>query len=274
LCILLALAFTLLAVSPAHAQGAPLNPLKARLQAGQPALGMLVSMPSVPVAQILSRTGLDWLFIDMEHGAIDLPSMQAMIAATQGTGCIPLVRVGAIDPVPVKPVLDAGAFGVIFPMVKTAEEARLAAQSVRYPPAGIRGVGPHTAPARWGLSAIDYIRQANDHVMAVLLIETQEALQNLEAILAVPGIDAAIIAPFDLSASFSLPGQITHPDVQAAIAKAEQTILKSGVSLGGLALTTERANALIAKGYRLILLTTDGSLLREGTRAMLEGIRR
>jgi len=274
LLLLLLLALTLLLSYSAHAQSAALNPVKARLKAGGTSLGIIVSIPSAPVAQILARTGIDWIWIDMEHAAIDLASMHALIAATQGTGVVPLVRVGITDPVPVKPVLDAGAMGVIFPMIKSVEDAKLAVASTLYPPAGIRGVGPHTAPARWGLSPREYLARANENILTVLLVETQEALKNLDAILAVPGIDVAMIAPMDLSASFGKPGQFNDPEIAAAIAQAEQTILKSKVALGGLALSAERANHLLAQGYRFLLLTTDGALLRSGAEAMLQGIQR
>jgi 4-hydroxy-2-oxoheptanedioate aldolase len=259
----------------AWGQGAPpLNPLKERIRAGHVVLGAIAVTPSVPVAQVLARAGLDWLFIDLEHGPIDLPTAQAMVAATQGTSTVPLVRVAKIDPVLAKPALDIGAFGIVFPMARTAEDARLALASVRYPPEGVRGVGPSLAAARWGMSIPDYLRQANEHMLTVLLIEQREAVDNIDAILAVPGIDVAFIAPFDLSASLGHPGQLDHPEVQAAIARVEAAVTGSGVALGGIGLNVERTNALIRKGYRVIVLASDVGLLQGAVGEMLKGIRR
>jgi 4-hydroxy-2-oxoheptanedioate aldolase len=245
------------------------NPVKARLKAGKPALGLLLTFPSVPVAQTVARSGFDWIFIDREHGPIDIATCQAMIAATQGTDCAPIVRVAKIDEVLAKPVLDAGAFGVIFPMVRTVEEAELAAASVRYPPVGIRGIGPMIAAVRWDLTVAEYIKQANREILCVLLIEHIDAVRNIDKILKVKGIDVAQIAPFDLSASMGRTGDLEHKDVTKAIQIAERAILKSGVTLGGLGQTTEKAKAMIAKGYLSIVMTSDVGLLQGAAKAMI-----
>jgi len=260
--------------APATAQQAPFNPLKAALSGKGATLGFIVGLPSAPVTQLLARAGPDWLWIDMEHGPLDLPTVQTMIMATQGTSVAPLVRVPVIDPVPVKQALDSGAYGVIFPMAKTADDVQRAVASTRYPPAGIRGVGPTMAAARWGMPVMEYVRRANDEVAVVILIEQVEALENLEAILAVPGIDVAFIAPFDLSASLGLPGQITHERVAAAIAHAEKTILASNVALGGLAFSPDKARELVARGYRFIMLGSEAMLLSRGAAQTLEAVRR
>jgi 4-hydroxy-2-oxoheptanedioate aldolase len=250
------------------------NPFKARLKAGKPAVGLLLTFPSVPVAQALARSGFDWVFIDREHGPIDIATCQAMIAATQGTDCAPIVRVGAIDEVLAKPVLDAGAFGVIFPMVRTVEEAKLAAAAVRYPPAGIRGIGPMIASVRWNLSVAEYIKQANREVQCILLIEHIDAVRNIDKILKVKGIDVAQIAPFDLSASMGHTGELEHKEVAKAIQIAERAILKSGVALGGLGQNVEKAKAMIARGYRSLVMTSDVGLMQGAAAAMLGPLRK
>lgn len=251
-----------------------MNPLKKRLQEGRAVLGFMITMPSVHVAQTLARTGADWLMIDLEHGAIDLPAVHAMIAATSGTPCTPVVRVPRPALWMAKPVLDSGAFGVVFPMVCSGEDAETAVQTVRYPPAGERGLGPSYAPARWGISAPDYIKTANDHLLTIVLIEHGEAIERLDEILAVPGIDVAVIAPNDLSGSLGVPGQRDHPDVLAAIAKSEERILPSKVALGGVATSPEDANRKIAQGYRWIVLAPDSGLLQAAAVAALKGIER
>jgi 4-hydroxy-2-oxoheptanedioate aldolase len=133
----------------AAAANTGINPLKARLAAGKPAVGLLVSMPSVHIAQVLAAAGFDWLFFDMEHGPIGIESAHAMITATSGSACAPVVRVPWNVHWLAKPVLDAGAMGIIFPMIRSAADAELAVRAVRYPPAGERGFGPFYAPARW-----------------------------------------------------------------------------------------------------------------------------
>ena len=249
------------------------NPLKARLAEGKPAIGILQSMPSPHLTQLLAYAGYDWIFCDMEHGPITIESAQAMITATKGTQTAPLVRVPWNLHWLVKPVLDSGAMGVIFPTIRTVEEAQAAVAAVRYPPVGVRGMGPHYAISRWGLSQQEYIDASDDNVMAVLLVEHRDAVEDIESIVAVPGIDAMVIAPYDLSASYGHRDGPNHPEVQAAIATVETAVLAAGVPLGGLAPKIEQARGMIEKGYQLILAGMDRDLIADGAKASLEGIR-
>ncbi len=230
-------------------------------------------MPSVHLVQTLAAAGLDWMFLDMEHGPIDFQATHAMIAATQGTACAPLVRVPEDNLAAARPVLDSGAFGIVFPMVRSAEDARRAQRYMHYPPRGERGVGPMYAPQRWGLSLQDYLAQANDHVATFVLIEHIDAVRNLDEILAVGGIDAALIAPFDLSASMGVPGQLQDPQVVAAVQEAEAKILASDAALGGLALSAEDANAKLERGYRVLILGYDVYLIQQAVGGLLGGIK-
>jgi 4-hydroxy-2-oxoheptanedioate aldolase len=252
----------------------PINPLKARLEAGKPAVGLLVSMPSVHVTQVLAATGFDWLFFDMEHGPIGIESAHAMIAATSGTSCAPIVRVAWNVPWLAKPALDAGAMGIIFPMIRSAAEAEQAVRAVRYPPAGERGFGPFYAPARFGLTMQTYADPADREILCILLIEHKDSIDDIDAILKVPGIDACLIAPFDLAMSYGYRDGPAHAEVQAAIERAERAILNSPVHLGGLAVTSELANAAIARGYRLILIGFDTMLLQRAAGEVLNAIDR
>jgi len=252
----------------------PINPLKARLEAGKPAVGLLVSMPSVHVTQVLAATGFDWLFFDMEHGPIGIESAHAMIAATSGTSCAPIVRVAWNVPWLAKPALDAGAMGIIFPMIRSAAEAEQAVRAVRYPPTGERGFGPFYAPARFGLTMQTYADPADREILCILLIEHMEAIDDIEAIVNVPGVDACLIAPFDLAMSYGYRDGPAHDEVQAAIERAERAILNSPVHLGGLAVTSDLANAAIARGYRLILIGFDTMLLQRAAGEVLNAIAR
>jgi 4-hydroxy-2-oxoheptanedioate aldolase len=249
------------------ADPAPINPMRAKLDAGEVVTGFMVTMPSVAMAQVLAASGADCLIIDMEHGPIDLATVHAMVAATQGTAATPIVRVPWTEHWLAKPVLDTGAMGVNFPMISTPGMARAAAAALRYPPDGVRGFAPSYAASRWGLSPPEYIARANREILNVITIEDAEAVRNLDAILAVPGIDVVAIASFDLSMSLGVPGQFDHPDVRALVAEAEAKVRHSGIPMGGVALTPEAARAKRAAGYRMLLAGFDVAMVDGAARA-------
>lgn len=250
------------------------NPLRARLATNEPAIGVLITMPSVHTTQVLAHAGFDWLFVDMEHGPIDIQSAHAIITATQGTGAAPIVRVPWNVHWLVKPVLDAGAMGVIFPMIRSAADAETAVRSLRYPPTGERGFGPFYASLRFGETMQSYPDVADREVVCVLLIEHKDAVDDIENIVAVAGLDACLIAPFDLAMSYGYRDGADHDEVRAAIARAERVILDAGIALGGLALTPEAANNMIGRGYRMILIGFDTTLLQRASAEVLDAIRR
>jgi len=214
--------------------------------------GTVCTIPSATVTQAIAASGVDMVVIDLEHGAVDYASAHAMIAATAGTDCAPLVRVAENSEVQVKRVLDLGAEGIVFPLINTAADTRRAVASLRYPPRGTRGFGPFLAQSRWQTTLPDYRADIEDHLVCCLLIETVEAVANIDDILAVEGVDFVILAPFDLSTSLGVSGQFDHPDFLAAQEKVEQAARKAGMPLGGNALVAAQAEALIAKGYRMI----------------------
>jgi 4-hydroxy-2-oxoheptanedioate aldolase len=243
------------------------NRLKQKLAAGECATAFMIAMPSVAQAQILASSGVDCLIFDMEHGAIDLPTLHAMVAATRGTAATPTARVPWTEPWLAKPVLDTGVLGVNFPMISSAALARASADAVRYPPAGRRGYAPSFAPVRWGMSGADYLRAANHEILNLITIEEPEAIRDLDQILAVPGIDAVAIASFDLSLSMGIPGQFEHPDLRRLVTEAEAKILRAGLPLGGVALTADAARAKLAAGYRLLLVGFDVLMVEQAARA-------
>jgi len=251
-----------------------LNRVKDLMRSGKPAFGAIVTIPSAQVMQVMSRAGFDLLLIDMEHGAIDLPSAHAMIAATAGTDTVPMARIAANAPSLAKPLLDAGALGIAVPMVCTRAEAEAAASALRYPPLGNRLWGPFYAPLRWNMPMPEYMRAANESVLSLITIEHPDAVSNIEEIVLADGIDVAVIGPGDMATSMGHYGQVDHPDVQAAMLRAEDVILRSNVALGGVAFSPEHANRLIAKGYRMLFLGFDWSLLQRGAHQALAGIER
>jgi len=209
-------------------------------------------IPSPVVTQAMAAAGTDAVMIDMEHGAVGHAEAHAMIAATQGTGCAPLVRIPEISDAHVKRVMDLGAEGIVFPLVRTADDARRAVASLRYPPHGTRGWGPFIAHSRWDVPIMDYVAERGDQGICCLLLETAEAVENAEEICAVEGIDIAVIAAFDLSSSLGIPGQFGHKDYLAAEAHLEKVILKAGLPMAAVAFNQDRAKELITRGYRVL----------------------
>jgi 4-hydroxy-2-oxoheptanedioate aldolase len=251
-----------------------LNPVKQSLARGRATVGYLVSMPSVQLVQALARTGVDWLMLDTEHAPVGIESLAAMVAATGGTPVTPLVRVGGPRPELVKPILDCGALGVVFPQIASRAEAEATVRAVRYAPAGQRGYGPTYAALRWGLSNLDYLQAANDAVLNVVLIESPAAVDALDEILAVDGLDVVAVARGDLSQSLGVAGQLDHPRLREVVDKAEAKIrAHGGVALGGIAFAPEEARAMIARGYRFLVLGSDAALIAGAARRMVQAIR-
>jgi len=227
--------------------------LKHRLTQTNDRLGAhICTIPSATVTQAMAAAGADAVIIDMEHGAVDHASAHAMIAATQGTKCAPIVRVAENDPVQVKRMLDLGAQGICFPLIRTAEDARKAVASLRYPPHGTRGFGPFIAHSRAGVPLMEYKDTVDGTLTCMLLVETADAIENIQEIAAVDGIDLLVPAQFDLSTDLGISGQFDHPDFQAAIAKVEEAAKANGIALGNVAMTQAQAEGLFARGYRLI----------------------
>jgi len=248
--------------------------LRRTLAEGRATLGYLVTMPSVQLVQALARTGVDWLMLDMEHAPTSIESIAAMVAATAGTPATPLVRVPGVRPELVKPVLDCGALGVVFPQIATRAEAEATVQAVRYAPAGRRGYGPTYAALRWGISNLDYLKAANDAIVDVVLIESLAAVEALDDILGVEGLDVVAVARGDLSENLGVAGQLDHPRLREVVARAEARILaRGGVALGGIAFSADEARAMIDRGYRFVVLGSDAGLLTGAAQRMVQAIR-
>lgn len=235
-----------------------------------PLAGFVNLIPSSVATQALAAAGADVVLIDQEHGPIGPESLHAMIAATAGTSCSPWVRVPRCDEAYVKTALDAGAEGIVFPLVSTAEMAAECVALTRYPPEGRRGWGPFVAHSRWGVDLFNYLDQQGGETVCTLLIETREAIDNIGEICQVEGIDCLTIAPFDLSADLGVPGRLTAPELVEAVAHAERVIGESGIPLGGAALTQDQTQALVKKGYRLLWHAFDVLVLEQSVRQAVE----
>ena len=256
------------------AKPAPLNRLRQLWRDGRPTFGAIATIPSIQTVQIMARSGVDWIIVDLEHGPIDLGSAHAMITATAGMPCVPMVRIVANEPWLAKAPMDLGALGINFPMICSRADAEKAVRSVRYPPKGDRLWGPFHAPFRWGVSMADYMATADDDMICMITIEHVEAVNRIDEIMATPGIDLAVIGPGDLATSINKRGLPDDPEVLDLMARAEAGILKSGVPIGGVARTAEQANRMIARGYVALALGFDWSLFQRGIAASFEGIKR
>lgn len=252
---------------------APPNRLKAKLADGDPSFGVIATIPSAAVVQTLASAGVDWIIIDMEHGPVDAGTLHGMIAATAGSQTVPLVRLPWSHPWQAKLAMDLGALGVVYPMICTAKQAAQAVRAVKYPPDGDRLWGPFYAPMRWGQSMAEYIKGANDNMLAIATIEHPDAVRNIDEIVAAAGLDLAFIGPGDLAMSLGLPGQFDHPKFLQAVAEAEAGILRSQVALGGVARTPEQARQMLDRGYKALVFGFDWLLLQQSAVRFMDEVR-
>lgn len=227
--------------------------LKHRLRTTDDRMTMhICTIPSATVTQALAAAGADAVIVDMEHGAVGYADAHAMIAATAGTGCAPLVRIAENEPALVKRVLDLGAEGIVFPLIRTADDAARAVASMRYPPRGNRGFGPFIAQSRWGTALPSYAADMEDNLTCCLLVETADAVENIEEICAIDGIDLLVPAMFDLSTDLGVMGQFDHPDLLEAMGKVEAAAKAAHIPLGNAALNETQARGLFDRGYRVV----------------------
>ena len=234
------------------------NRVKALLAAGEPVLGTFVRTTHPAVVEVLGLVGFDCVIIDNEHSPLDLESTANLIRAADGVGMTPLVRVRTNDPVAIMQALDAGALGVQVPQISSRADAERAARACKYPPAGTRGLATSHRAADHGLmDPLEYVRQADRETMLLAYVENREAVECLEEIVAVPHVDLLFMGPADLSASYGHPAETSHPDVQRAIGRVLQVAGEAGIPVGTVASDAESARALLARGVRLLAISSD-----------------
>lgn len=245
--------------------------LKSRWASGEVTLGAWCMIPEALSAEALARNGFDWVLVDMQHGCMDYETALAMIRAIDLTPAIPIVRVPWNDPGIIGRVLDAGALGVVIPMIQTAEDARRAVEACLYPPAGRRSFGPVRVGMRDGPR---YFAEANGRVAVIPMIETAEALASVEEIASVPGVDALFVGPFDLSVALGLPpgDNDGQPAFDEAIARVAAAARNAGVATAVLS-NARIAPLRISQGFQMISVTTDIAALAAATRADLDAVR-
>lgn len=241
------------------------------LRSGGRALGTFQCIGSALVSEILAMQGFDWVIVDMEHGVMDIQTAGDCVAAIRASGAVPFVRVQGNERTTIKRALDSGSMGVMVPMVNSAEEAREAVLSCRYPPEGMRGLGPGRA-SQYGLEIADYLAAANREILVAVQVEHPAAVADIARIASVPGLDSVFIGPMDLSVSMG-HGLAGGPEVEAAIAQVLEETLRAGKIPGIYCKDAAVARVRIAQGFRLIGTGLDSIFLAAGAGSVLKAIR-
>jgi 4-hydroxy-2-oxoheptanedioate aldolase len=231
-------------------------------RAGTPSVGIWSNLPDIHMAETFARLDVDWICFDLQHGLMDYSDLLRLLPAICGLPVTPLVRVAANRSDQIGKVLDAGAQGVIVPMVNSPADAQSAVAACRYPPRGARSCGPMRDAM---IEGIDYLATANDQVACVVMIETEEGLANVEAIAAVEGVDALFVGPMDLCYGLGLPpGQFTDDRFTAAIAAILAACKAHGRAAGMFGYTPEMAAQSLRSGFQFASVGTDISFIRSG----------
>jgi len=246
------------------------NTFKAALQSGERAqIGLWLGLGDPVCAEICAGAGFDWLLIDGEHSPNDVRSILAQLQAVAPyPAAHPIVRPVSGDVNLIKQLLDIGAQTLLVPMVESAEQAKLLVSAMRYPPHGIRGVGPALARASHWNRVTNYVHEANDQMCLLVQVETRAGLDNLEAIAAVEGVDGVFIGPADLSAALGHLGKPGHPDVQQAIEGAIGRIRQAGRAAGILTTDDAQARRYLSRGCMFVAVGLDGNLLMRATQEL------
>jgi 2-dehydro-3-deoxyglucarate aldolase len=244
------------------------NSLKNKLNNNELTIGSWITLGHSSIAEILATAGFDWLVVDLEHTTISIEQAGELIRVIDLCGVAPLVRLTSNHPDQIKRVMDAGAHGIVVPMVNTVDDAVRAVASTRYAPQGIRGVGLARAQ-RFGPGFADYLQWQKDGPVVIVQIEHKDALDQLEAIFSVPGVDGFIIGPYDLSCSMGMPGEFDRPEFKAAINQILSMGLKMNFPAGLHIVEPDQARLkqVIAEGYRFIAYSVDIRMLDVVARA-------
>ena len=207
------------------------NPIKKALLERKLTIGTWIQLGHPGIAEIFANAGYEWIAADCEHTDIDIQVFSALARGMFGRGAAPMARVRENDTLAIRQVLDAGAAGVIVPLVNTAEEAAKAVAAAKYPPDGVRGFA-YCRANNWGTDFDCYAESANRDVAVVVMIESKQAVENIDAILAVNGVDGVFIGPYDMSGSYGITGKTSHPVIQDACKKVAEACRRFGKSAG------------------------------------------
>ena len=223
-------------------------------------------------AEVMARQGFDALVIDMQHGLTDMANLWPMLQAVSQTDTVPVVRVAWNDPAAIMKALDLGAYGILVPLINTADDAAKAVAACRYPPVGMRSSGPVRAVHYGGA---DYVAKANDEIVVMGMVETKEGLANLDAICATPGLDAVYIGPSDLSFALDMPPRPDNPDPKhmAACDRIKEAAHKAGIKACMHCASAAFAAGAVKRGFDLVMLTSDLVSMIAGVRKQLDDLK-
>lgn len=253
-----------------------INHVKERLRRGEPSIGTWLSLPSPEAAEFLGQMPFDWLTVDSEHNPVDIRTLAQMFASMASSGIAPQVRIPWNSPENFKRALDAGAWGIVVPMVNSKEEAEQAVQATRYYPEGSRSVGGGRHALSWGTSGAEYFRHANEQVLLVCQIEHIKGVENADEILSVPGVDACFIGPNDLAASMGLGLGVALetdiPEVVEAIEHIRVTCHKHGVAPGIHTSGSEGMNLRLSQGFQFCALASEMRYMVGGMKQDIEAV--
>ncbi len=248
-----------------------MDTFRQRLEQRDLLIGTFLTLPSPEVAEILYEAGFDWLWIDMEHGSLEMKDVQRVLQAV-GDKCTCIIRVPSNDDVWIKKVLDIDPAGIIVPHVNSAEEVHKILQSSKYPPEGARSVGISRAQG-YGMKFQDHVDHANKNVIVIPQIEHIDAVENIESIVAVPGVSAVVVGPYDLSGSMGKLGNVSDAEVQQKVKIVKKACLKVGLPVGIFGVDADAVRPYIDLGYNLIAVGTDTLFLGKSAQQTIKLLR-
>lgn len=251
------------------------NPVKRKLREGKPSFGTWLSLGDLYATRILARMGYDWLTLDLEHSAIDWSQAAMIFACVADAGCVPLARVPKGNHDYIKRVLDAGAWGIVVPMVDTVEQAQIAIRAAKYPPVGNRSLGGGMHSMNFGTSAGDYFKNANDEILVILQTESPTGVANAEQIYALPGVDAIFVGPVDLRANMrSADGpEPTDADLEKMLARVVAAGKKTGTPTGMHTMDPKAALARAEQGMQFIAIGSELKFMIQCAQEVIRTVR-
>jgi len=238
--------------------------IRERVLSGERMFGTWCSLGSYMTAEIAGLSGVDWVLIDLEHGSGDYGALIHQMQAVEGTPAAPLVRIAWNEPFRFKRILDLGASGIMVPWVNNAHEAEIIAESMRYPPQGIRGVAMTTRATKFAAEFEEYSSKANDNLLTIAQIERVEAVKNAEEIAAVDGVDVLFVGPLDLTTGMGIQAQYDHPDFHEALATVVRACGKHGKIAGYLLSSKDQLEERIEDGFTFIANGSDAGMVAAG----------
>jgi len=251
------------------------NPVKEKLRSGEPTFGTWLSLGDLYATRVLARLGFDWLTLDIEHSAIDWSQATTVFGAVADAGCVPLARVPQGSHDYIKRVLDAGAWGIVVPMVDTAEQGRAAIAAAKYPPAGNRSVGGGMHAMNFAATAGEYYARANDEILVVLQTESPRGVENAPEIYTLPGVDAIFIHPNDLRAPERTPdgADPTPEEHEAMVERVVEVGKATGTPTGIHVMDVDSALRRAEQGMQFLAVGSDLKLMTERAQQVLESLR-